>query len=115
MKRMYLMPAWMLGSSWVMSPTASSFPVAGMILLPVTAHLLEFIVHYQRGTERLGESIVLSVAFTALSTSFNLHAMRHGALTVGDGSQSLWQDLRRVPRLLLEFSRGIIREIRRFA
>ncbi|HKY22251.1 MAG TPA: hypothetical protein VJM31_13640 [Vicinamibacterales bacterium] len=89
--------------------------VAGMILLPVTTHLLEFIVHYLRGTARLGESIALSVAFTALSTSFNLYAMRRGAFTVGDGSHSLWRDLGRVPTLLLDFSRVIVRGIFRFA
>jgi len=88
---------------------------AGMVVLPVTTHLLEFVVHDWRGTERLGESIALSVGFTALSTSFNLYAMRRGALTVGDGSQSLWCDLRRVPRLLLDFSRIIVRGICRFA
>lgn len=89
--------------------------LAGMIVLPVTTHLLEFIVHYVRGTERLSESIALSVCFTALSTSFNLYAMRHGALTVGDGSQSLARDLRAVPRLLTGFTRSIIRGILRFA
>ena len=89
--------------------------VAGMILLPVTTHLLEFIVHYLRNTERLGASIAVSVAFTALSTSFNLYAMRRGALTVGDGSQSLARDLLRLPRLIADFTRVIVRGIFRFA
>ena len=30
MNRMYFTPAWMFGSSWVMSPTFSSLPVGGM-------------------------------------------------------------------------------------
>jgi hypothetical protein len=89
--------------------------VAGMVLLPVTTHLLEFAVHSLRGTERLGASIALSVAFTALSTSFNLYAMRRGALTVGEGSQSLSHDLRRMPLLVLDFARTIARGLFRFA
>ena len=89
--------------------------LAGMIVLPVTTHVLEFIVHYARGTERLSESIALSAGFTALSTGFNLYAMRHGALTVGEGSQSLGRDLRAVPALLTGFTRAVIRGIFRFA
>jgi hypothetical protein len=89
--------------------------LAGMIVLPVTTHLLEFVVHYLRGTVRLGESIALSVAFTTLSTSFNLYAMRRGALTVGEGSQPLLHDLRAVPRLMAGFTRSLIRGIFRFA
>jgi hypothetical protein len=30
MNRMYFTPAWMSGSVWVMSPTLSSLPVAGI-------------------------------------------------------------------------------------
>ena len=30
MNRMYFTPAWMFGSSWLMSPTFSSLPVGGM-------------------------------------------------------------------------------------
>jgi hypothetical protein len=30
MNRMYFTPAWMLGSIWLMSPTAMSWPVAGI-------------------------------------------------------------------------------------
>lgn len=88
---------------------------AGMILLPVTTHTLEYIVHHLRGTERLGESIALSVGFTAISTGFNLYAMRRGVFTVGDGSQTLWRDLGRVPSLLLDFGRVITRGILRVA
>jgi hypothetical protein len=89
--------------------------LAGMIVLPVATHVLEFLVHYARGTERLSASIALSVGFTALSTSFNLYAMRRGALTVGEGSQSLGQDLMRVPGLMIDFARSLVRTILRFA
>ena len=88
---------------------------AGMVVLPAATHLLEFLVHRWRGTERLGDSIALSIMFTAVSTSFNLYAMRRGTLTVGSGSQSIWSDLRRVPGLIVDFTRLILRAVFRFA
>src|SRR5262249_28557875 len=35
--------------------------VAAMVILPVTTHLLEFVVHWLRGTVRLAASIELSI------------------------------------------------------
>jgi len=77
--------------------------LAAMLILPASAHLLEFVVHWLRGTVRLADSIALSIAFTALSTVFNLFVMRRGALVVGADSQSLWCDLRRMPLLTAAF------------
>ncbi len=37
MNRMYLTPAWILGSSWWMSPTLSSLPVGGITCITPTA------------------------------------------------------------------------------
>jgi hypothetical protein len=82
-------------------------PVLGTLgavaLLPAIAHSLEFIVHWQRGTSELRTSIVASMAFTVLSTSFNLFAMRRGALIAGEGGAPLLSDLRRMPKLLISF------------
>src|SRR5262245_63905753 len=50
---------------------------AVMVLLPLVSHSLELVVHWWRGTAVLATSIILSVVFTALSTAFNLFAMRH--------------------------------------
>ena len=77
--------------------------LAAMLVLPALTHTLELIVHWLRGTPRLAESLVLSATFTAISTCFNLFAMRSGALIVGAGSDSLWNDLRRTPRLVVAF------------
>jgi hypothetical protein len=77
--------------------------VAALIILPLIAHSLEFVVHWWRGTAVLGTSIAASVLFTALSTSFNLFAMRRGALIVGRGRRSLLSDLATMPRLLVLF------------
>jgi hypothetical protein len=77
--------------------------VGAMVLLPLTTHLLEFLVHWLRGTAHLAASVTVSVAFTWLSTCFNLFAMRRGALIVGAGSASIWNDLARTPRLVGAF------------
>jgi hypothetical protein len=76
---------------------------AAMVVLPSLAHTLEFLVHWLRGTPRLGLSIGTSMIFTAFSTSFNVFAMRRGVLITHGESKSLSHDLSRVPRLLLEF------------
>lgn len=76
---------------------------AAMILLPLLAHSLEFVVHWLRHTPKLALSIGSSVIFTAISTAFNLYAMQRGALRVGHGSRPLSEDLARVPGLILEF------------
>jgi hypothetical protein len=74
-----------------------------MVLLPFLNHSLEFLVHWLRGTPKLGLSIGASIVFTAFSTSFNVYAMRHGVFTVGGGSKPLREDLTRVVPLLLRF------------
>ena len=77
--------------------------IAMMVLLPFCTHVSEFLVHWLRGTERLAESLTLSVAFTVISTLFNLFAMRRGVLIVGEGRGSLLADLRQIPRLIVLF------------
>jgi hypothetical protein len=80
---------------------AATFAV--MILLPLVSHSLEFVVHVWRGTIVLATSIGASVALTAISTAFNLFAMRHGALVTGHDHRSLAADLAEMPRLLALF------------
>jgi len=83
-------PAWLAG-------------VAVMVMLPFFGHSIELAVHWLRGTPQLAFSMVASIGFTAVSSLFNLYAMRRGALIVGVGRQSLTSDLRRMPRLILGF------------
>lgn len=82
-------------------------PVAGtlgaLLVLPLLGHSVEFLVHWLRGTPYLGASMAASMAFTAVTTTFNLFAMRRGALIVGDGSRPLWHDLARMPSLVAAF------------
>src|SRR5271155_1988668 len=77
--------------------------VSVLVLLPAANHVMEFVVHWLRGTRNLGPSITASAVFTALATLFNLYAMRRGALVVGVGRQSLGEDLRQMPRIVFDF------------
>jgi hypothetical protein len=89
---------------------------AAMLVLPLVNHSLEFLVHWLRGTPKLGLSITASIIFTACSTAFNVYAMRHGVLTVGGKSKSLREDLGRLLPLLGQFllagPRAIFRSLR---
>jgi hypothetical protein len=79
--------------------------LAAILILPVVSHSLELLVHTLRGTPELAASILASVAFTVLSTSFNVFAMRRGALITGAGSEPLYRDLMRMPALCVAFVR----------
>src|SRR5262245_59030135 len=94
-------------------PWAATLAVA--VFLPFANHSLEFLIHWMRGTRRLVPSILFSVCFTLVSTLFNFYAMRRGALVVGEGRRSLAQDLRAMPRLLVDFILVVPRGIRRAA
>jgi hypothetical protein len=86
---------------------------AAMVALPAVAHSLEFLVHWLRGTPKLGLSIGTSVIFTAFSTAFNLYAMRRGVLITSGKSRSLLHDLSSIPQLILSFVLAGPREIAR--
>jgi hypothetical protein len=89
--------------SFSLARPAWAATAAAMIALPVLAHSLEFLVHWLRGTPKLGLSIGTSMIFTAVSTAFNLYAMRRGVLVTCGKSKSLRQDLSQIPPLLLTF------------
>jgi hypothetical protein len=77
--------------------------VSALVVLPLLGHSVEFLVHWLRGTPYLGASIAASMVFTVVTTTFNLFAMRRGALIIGQGSRSLWHDLSRMPALIAAF------------
>jgi len=87
------------------------------IVLPAFSHTVEFVVHY--GQERYLydlfaasetsarlRTFAISVLFSVISVLFNLFAMRHGVLLVGAGeeTQSLASDMKRIPRMVGEFT-----------
>ncbi len=76
---------------------------AAVVVLPIVGHSLEFAVHSWRETPNLATGMIASIVFTCVSTAFNLFAMRRGALIIGEGRQSLRQDLRAMPRLVVLF------------
>jgi hypothetical protein len=82
-----------------------------MVLQPTLNHSLEFALHWLGGTEKLARSITASICFSLLSAVFNLFAMRRGALIVGEGRQSLFADLRRMPFIIFDFVTAIPRAI----
>lgn len=87
--------------------------LAALVVLPLLAHSLEWLLHWSRSTPNLALSITLSICLTVFSTAFNLFAMREGALVVGEAdSQPLWNDLRRLPRLLWRFLARAIAGVR---
>ena len=88
------------------APTATTV-ITALVAIPAVGHLAEYSVHRLAGTARLGESIATSVAFSMLTTAFNLFAMRRGVLVVGHDRQSLVQDLRRLPALIGAFVTAI--------
>ncbi len=84
--------------------------------LPIFGHLVEYITHFAQenyfanvfaASENNGRqrAFAISVLISILSSLFNLFAMRDGVLLVGAGEeqQTLWNDLKRIPALLLEF------------
>jgi hypothetical protein len=74
--------------------------IAAMILLPLSSHSLEFVVHWLRHTPHLKASIIASMSFTVISTLFNFYAMRRGTMVVGGNSPSLAQDMKNMPRVI---------------
>lgn len=74
--------------------------LAAAFLLIVVSHTLEFAVHWLRGTPNLKASIAASMCFTAVSTLFNLHAMRNGVFVTGAEGLSLAADFKRLPAVL---------------
>ncbi len=80
--------------------------LAATVILPLVSHGIEVAVHLARGTPELLVSILASASLTVLSTSFNVFAMRRGALITGEGSQPLHRDLLRMPSLFASFLRA---------
>lgn len=76
---------------------------ASVVLLVSVSHSLEFAIHWLRGTPNLRASIGASIAFTCVSTLFNLHAMRNGVFVIGEGSHSLGTDFKLLPGIVCGF------------
>lgn len=79
------------------------------VALPALNHLIEFGVHYLRGTPKLKTSIIVSVCFTFTAMLFNTYAMRRGAMIIGKEGRPLWRDLLDMPKLIAGFLLWVFR------
>lgn len=73
------------------------------LVMPITFQVLEYLLHWFRGTPHLHIAGIVSLVVSGLSALFNWYAMRRGALLVGREAGGFGGDLRRLPRLLLGF------------
>src|SRR5580658_1805446 len=81
------------------------------IAVPVTFQILEYVLHWFRGTPHLRIAAIVSLVVSAISALFNWYAMRRGTLLVGKEGGGFGGDLRRLPRLLFGFFAVVPRKI----
>lgn len=81
------------------------------IVVPVTFQVLEYVLHWFQGTPHLRVAGIVSLGVSAVSALFNWYAMRRGTFLVGQEAGAFGGDLRRLPRLLLEFVALLPRKI----
>lgn len=81
------------------------------VVVPVIFQVLEYVLHWFRGTPHLRIAEIVSVIVSAISGLFNWYAMRRGTLLVGGEGGSFGGDIRRLPRLLFEFLTDLPRRI----
>jgi hypothetical protein len=72
-------------------------------VVPVTFQVLEYVLHWFRGTPHLRVAGIVSLVVSAVSALFNWYAMRRGTLLVGREAGAFGGDLRRLPRLFFGF------------
>lgn len=77
--------------------------LAVTVILPTLNHTFELILHRWSGTRQITVGVIISIVLSLFSATFNLFAMRSGFLIVGRERQTFWQDMRRMPRLVIEF------------
>ncbi|MEZ5346663.1 MAG: hypothetical protein R2681_14015 [Pyrinomonadaceae bacterium] len=86
------------------------------VSLPVFSHTIEYFTHYIQEAyfanvfaasenNARQKAFAVSVLFSVLSAMFNIFIMRNGVLLVGAGEEtnSFLSDMKRIPRLILEF------------
>jgi hypothetical protein len=71
--------------------------------IPLIFQVLEYWMHWLRGTPHLHIAAIVSFFAAAIAALFNWYAMRRGTLLVGGEGTGFGRDLRRLPLLLLRF------------
>jgi hypothetical protein len=83
--------------------------LAGVV--PVIFQVLEYLLHWFRGTPHLRIAEIVSLVLSGLSALFNWYAMRRGTLLVGGEGGTFGGDMRRLPRLIVGFLAALPRKI----
>jgi hypothetical protein len=81
------------------------------VVMPVIFQVLEYLLHWFRGTPHLRAAGIVSLVVSGVSALFNWYAMRRGTLLVGRQAGGFGGDLRRLPRLLFGFFAVLPRKI----
>jgi len=74
-----------------------------VVVAPVVVQSLNLLIHVASGTPNLKQGFFVSCLVTGIASLFNLYAMRKGTFVTGREGGSLWQDLRRLPMVILGF------------
>lgn len=82
-------------------------------VMPAVFQVLEYWLHWIRGTPHLHPAEIASLVVSAISALFNWYAMRRGTLLVGTEGRALGTDLRRLPILMVGFLAELPRSIAR--
>ncbi len=80
------------------------------VVIPMIFQVLEYLLHWFRGTPHLHVAAIVSLIVSSLSALFNWYAMRRGTLLVGGEGGSFGGDLLRLSRFF-RFSRSPSRKI----
>lgn len=85
------------------------------VVMPVIFQVLEYLLHWFRGTPHLRVAAIISLVVGAFSALFNWYAMLRGTLLVGGQGSGFGRDLYRLPPLFLTFLAVLPRRIARAA
>lgn len=73
------------------------------VVMPALFQVLEYWLHWFRGTPHLRPAELTSVVVSGVSALLNWYAMRRGTLLVGAEGRAFASDLHRLPGLILGF------------
>jgi hypothetical protein len=78
--------------------------LAAVIVVPFTSLGVDSLLHIWLNRVNAHALGIGAAIFTLVSAMFHWHVMRNGAMLVGESSNSLVDDLKRMPKLLLSFA-----------
>ena len=73
------------------------------VFVPAVMLGLDYLAHYYTGMQHMRMSLILTGLLSVLSSLFSFYVMEQGALLVGNQSEPLARDLRRMPALIGRF------------